>query len=188
MSQYLTEEEIAKYCTSQAGVTVADVVIASDLIDAYCQRTFSVNTAKETIKINRKSRGKLHYSPVIDITSVSEIVRSPFGLSRTDTDITYIDLDIEQDGYFTYLAPYSVFGLEFYHMRDRVIEVVYRYGYEAVPDDIKYVTAMLAQNIRQFNTYAGFKKLSTLDYTIELGNPSFFTDDMRSILDKYKVV
>ena len=33
MSQYLTDEEILTYCTSQVGVNSSDVIIASHLID-----------------------------------------------------------------------------------------------------------------------------------------------------------
>ena len=66
------------------------------------------------------------------------------------------------------------------------MEIKYSYGYENVPDEVKYVTAMLAQNIRQLSTFAGAKRLNTLDYTVEMSNPSFFTDDMRSILSKYR--
>lgn len=51
---------------------------------------------------------------------------------------------------------------------------------------VKQVCAMLAQNIRQQNSFAGIKKLNTLDYTVEMGNPSFFTQDMRLILNKYR--
>ena len=193
MSQYLTQEEIQVYCTAQPGVTVSDVVIASELIDGYCKTSFSVNTARENVKINRHARGKLRHSRVIEITSVNEVFQSPLGATSSPGNVNDIDLDLEMDGYFTYLAPLSPFmglGLGccgcFNHKLTRILEVEYTYGFSEVPEDIKVVTAMLAQNIRQFSSFAGLKKLSTLDYTIEMGNSSFFTEDMRNILNKYK--
>ncbi len=193
MSQYLTAEEIQTYCTAQPGVTVSDVVIASDLIDGYCKTSFCVNTGRDTVKINRNARGKLHHRRVIEITSVNEVFQSPLGATSSPGNISDIDLDVEMDGYFTYLAPLSPFmglGLGccgfFNHKINRILEVEYTYGFSAIPEDIKVVTAMLAQNIRQFSSFAGLKKLSTLDYTIEMGNSSFFTEDMRNVLNKYK--
>lgn len=191
MSQYITKEEIATYCNNIPGVTESDVIIASNFIDGYCNRTFGVNEAKETIKINKKCRGRLLNTPIIEIKSVKELVITPLGQNITDEEISSLDLDIEGDGYFTYLAPYNIFDVNYCgcytYGRKRVIQVEYTYGYANAPEDIKIVTAMLAQNIRQFNTFSGFKKLSTLDYTIEMGNASFFTEDMRNMLDKYKV-
>ena len=193
MSQYLTEEEISTYCTAQPGVTVADVVIASELIDGYCKMSFSVNTAKENVKINRNSRGKLRHGRVIEITSAQEVFHTPMGTTSYPAEVSDIDLDLEMDGYFTYLAPVSPFmglGVGMFcgcrNRMNRLLEIEYTYGFEEIPEDIKVVTAMLAQNIRQFSSFAGLKKLSTLDYTIEMGNSSFFTEDMRNILNKYK--
>ena len=57
MSQYLTEEEILKYCTSQVGVNISDVVIASHLIDSYLGKSFSVNEISETVNVSAKNRG-----------------------------------------------------------------------------------------------------------------------------------
>lgn len=193
MSQYLTEEEIQTYCTAQPGVTVSDVLIASELIDGYCKTSFCVNTAKESVKINRNARGKLHHGRVIEIISVNEVFKTLLGATSSPGNISDIDLDLEMDGYFTYLAPLSPFmslGLGccgcYNHKLNRILEVEYTYGFSEIPEDIKVVTAMLAQNIRQFSSFAGLKKLSTLDYTIEMGNSSFFTEDMRNILNKYK--
>lgn len=191
MSQYLSEAEISRYCTAQLGVTVNDVIIASELIDGYLKKSITKNEAVETVKVNKKSRGRLRNYPVIDILEVSEAVRTPLGISRTDIEVSEIDLDLENDGYFTYCAPYSPFDTSIGYVfgcgrQNRVIEVRYSYGYEDIPQDVKVACAMLAQNIKQFSSFAGIKKLTTLDYSVEMGNPSFFTMDIRNILDKYK--
>jgi hypothetical protein len=192
MAQYLTDDEILKYCQVQAGVNVADVIIASELIDSYVGKSFSIKDASESVKVNAKRRGKLNHSPIISITEVKEVVVTPIGVTKQDVPASLLVMDIEDDGYFTYIAHISPFACPMsYCMRgtneiNRKLEVKYQYGYETIPEDIKMVTAMLAQNIRQLQTFAGITKLTTLDYTVAMSNPSFFTDDMRLILNKYR--
>lgn len=192
MSQYLQEEEIFQYCTSQAGVTLNDIIIASQLIDGYLGKSFGVNQATETVIVNSKLRGKLNHSPVVEIKSVSELVYTLIGVTKTDVNVSNIVLDAENDGYFYYVARISPFASLNYgydccnQLNNRKLEITYSYGYNEIPIDIKLVTAMLAQNIQQLQSFVGFKKLNTLDYTVEMSNPSFFTDDMRMLLNKYK--
>lgn len=195
--QYLTVDEIPAYCTLQAGVEESDVQIASSLIDGYLGFSFTVNEANETVKVNHKHRGKLNYFPIIEVLQVKEVYRSPIGKSIKDVDINNLDVDIENNGYFTYYSQPNPFAIMFNFddnsciplpHRQHILEVNYKYGYEEIPEDIKRVCAMLAQNIRQQNSFAGFKKLNTLDYTIEMANPSFFTQDMKLVLNKYKVI
>lgn len=189
--QYLTEDEILDYCQLQAGVTKADVIIASELIDSFVGKSFEIKEVSESVKVNAKRRGKLNYAPVVEVMEVNEVVITPIGLTRQKMTVSDIYLDIEGDGYFTYLAKNSPFGcsplcLDWNTSKDKKIEVKYKYGYQEVPEDIKSVCAMLAQNIRQLQSFAGISKLSTLDYTVQMANPSFFTDDMRLILNKYR--
>lgn len=190
MSQYLTEDEILQYCNTVAGVQVSDVIIASNLIDGYLGYSFSVNEATETIQLNEKRRGKLRNRPVINIESVKEIFYSPVGMSQKEATTDNVFLDAEMDGYFSYYPQGNpfIYPLDFCSpfKPQLKLEIKYSYGYESVPEEVKYVTAMLAQNIRQLSTFAGAKRLNTLDYTVEMSNPSFFTDDMRSILSKYR--
>lgn len=192
MSQYLTEEEILKYCTSQVGVNISDVVIASHLIDSYLGKSFSVNEISETVNVNAKHRGKLKHYPIAEIVKITELVITPLGVTRQDIALDKLVLDVENDGYFTYIANKSSFAYSFMDnccsnsARDRRLEVTYTYGFNNIPEDVKLVCAMLAQNIRQMQSFAGFKKLNTLDYTVEMANPSFFTNDMRMLLNKYR--
>lgn len=192
MSQYLTEDEILQYCTQQAGVTVGDVIIASQLIDGYLGKSFNVSEVSETVNINAKHRGKLRNSNIIEILNITELVTTPLGVTKQNIDKDKIVLDVECDGYFTYIAQQSPFAYSFMdcccsnHGRPRRLEVTYKYGYDEIPDGIKTVCAMLAQNIRQMQTFAGFKRLNTLDYTVEMANPSFFTNDMKVILNQYR--
>ena len=191
MSQYLTEEEIPKYCTSQAGVELGDILIASQLIDGYIGKSFDVKEVSETVNVNAKHRGKLKFSPVIEVKSVTEIMITPLGVNRQSVDKDKIILDVEQDGYFAYIGSKSPFafnpyGICEYEPHTQRLEVTYDYGYSEVPEEIKVVCGMLAQNIRQLQSFVSFKRLNTLDYTVEMANPSFFSQDMRMILDKYR--
>lgn len=188
--QYLTTDEIPKYCTLQAGVEEADVRIASSLIDGYVGKSFVLQDKTETVKV-RKNRGKLNFSPIVNVESVYERIFTGIGLTRTEVPKDKIILDSEMDGYFYYIQTpnpiaYEIMSEFYCQERQRELEVSYKYGYKEVPEDVKQVCAMLAQNIRQQNSFAGIKKLNTLDYTVEMGNPSFFTQDMRLILNKYR--
>lgn len=191
MAQYLTDEEILKYCQMQAGVTPEDVIIASELIDGFVGKSFTIKEVSESVKVNDKRRGKLNYYPVVEVLDIKELVITPIGVTKQNIDTTKMLLDIESDGYFTYLAENSPFVCPIAYSnwsssRDKRLEVKYTYGYAEVPNDIKIVCAMLAQNIRQLQSFAGIAKLSTLDYTVQMSNPSFFTDDMRMLLLKYR--
>lgn len=188
--QYLTIDEIPKYCTLQAGVDETDVRIASSLIDGYIGKSFVLQDKTETVRI-RNGRGKLNFTPLVNIESVYERVITGIGLTRLEVSNDNIVLDSEMDGYFYYVQPFNPITYEimaecYNQEQRRELEITYKYGYETVPEDIKQVCGMLAQNIRQQNSFAGIKKLNTLDYTVEMGNPSFFTQDMRLILDKYR--
>ena len=107
MSQYLTEEEILKYCTSQAGVNTGDVTIASHLIDGYLGKTFGVNEISETVNVNQRHRGKLVHTPVVEVKAITELVITPLGVTRQEISLDKLILDIESDGYFTYIAKIS---------------------------------------------------------------------------------
>lgn len=189
--QYLTEDEIIEYCQLQAGVTVSDVIIASELINGFVGKSFDTKEVSESVKVNAKRRGKLNYNPVIEVLDIKELVVTPLGITRQNIDNEKIFLDIEGDGYFTYLAnnspfAYPTMSFDYSTSKEKRLEVKYKYGYKTIPEEIKTVCAMLAQNIRQLETFAGITKLTTLDYTVQMANPSFFTDDMRMILNKYK--
>lgn len=192
MVKYLTEEEIISYCQLQAGVTMSDVIIASELINSFVGKSFEVKEVSESVKVNAKRRGKLNYYPVVEIIEAKEFVITSIGITKQEVSPTDIYLDIESDGYFTYLGKNSPFAHSFAlcddwnTSRDKKLEIKYKYGYAKIPEDIKMVCAMLAQNIRQMQSFAGISKLSTLDYTVQMANPSFFTDDMRLILNKYR--
>lgn len=188
--QYLTIDEIPQYCTLQAGVDETDVRIASSLIDGYVGKSFILQDKIETVKV-RKGRGKLNFTPLVSIESVYERIFTGIGLTKIEVSKDKVIPDSEMDGYFHYIQTpnpltYEVFSECCFDVKQREVEITYKYGYEKVPEDVKQVCAMLAQNIRQQNSFAGIKKLNTLDYTVEMGNPSFFTQDMRLILDKYR--
>lgn len=192
MSQYLNEEEILKYCNRVPAVQVSDVIIASNLIDGYLGFSFSESDTVETVKLNEKRRGRLKHYPVLEVKSIKEVYASPVGLAKSDGDIEQFYQDAENDGYFYYYPKVNPFRMPMDFCSPFIprlsLEISYRYGYAEVPEEVKYVTAMLAQNIKQLATFAGAKRLNTLDYTVEMSNPSFFTDDMRAMLSPYRSI
>ena len=87
------QEEILKYCTSQVGVNISDVVIASHLIDSYLGKSFSVNEISETVNVSAKHRGKLKHYPIAEIVKITELVITPLGVTRQDIALDKLVLD-----------------------------------------------------------------------------------------------
>ena len=183
---YLTEEEIPIYCTSVDGVTMTDVTIASDLIDGFLGRTFKPTEFSERIKLDRRRRGKLKHTPVMEVKRVISKTGNIFGNIDTELNVLDIDLDPENDGYFTYLGRGGVFSIVYEGLPKRrmptIFEVTYIAGYDPYPSLLKTATAMLAQNIAQAQGFAGAKKLTSLDFSVEMTNDSFFTTDIKNLL------
>ena len=186
MEGYLTEEEIPIYCTSVDGVTMTDVAIASDLIDGYLGRTFKPTEFSERIRLDRRRRGKLKHSPIIDVKKAISKTGNLFGNIDEELNVLDIDLDPENDGYFTYLGRGGIFSVVYTDLPKRpmpmILEITYIAGYDPYPSLLKTATAMLAQNIVQAQGFAGAKKLTSLDFSVEMTNDSFFTSDIRNLL------
>lgn len=178
---YLTEDEIPLYCTIIDGVTVEDVSLASSLIDGYLGRSFAPKKFKDRIKISKSHRGKLSHAPVVSIESVTAISSTPFGNSKTEIEIDDIELDPENDGYFTYVGSYGLNNI-IYGAIPSMFEIVYTSGFETYPERLKAACAMLASNIRQTLSFSGASQMTSLDFQIKMTDDSFFTSDIRMLL------
>lgn len=178
---YLTEDEIPTYCNIIDGVTIEDVAIASSLIDGYLKRSFAPRDFKDRIKLSKSQRGKLSHAPVIKVNSVKLIERTPFGVTKTDTDLDSIELDPENDGYFTYIGNYGINNLIFNSTVSQV-EISYSSGFEVYPERLKQACAMLASNVRQTQSFNGAKQMTSLDFQIQMTDDSFFTSDIKMLL------
>lgn len=185
MSAYLTEEEIPIYCTQVDGVTMADVIIASDLIDGYLGRSFTPQEFTDRVKVSARRRGKLKHAPVIELKRAIHKTRTMFGDTDMEVPVEGFDLDPENDGYFTYIGGRGYFSACYHnipHRSSNVYEVTYIAGYDPYPSRLKTACAMLAQNVRQAQGFAGAKKLTSLDFSVEMTNDSFFTSDIKNLL------
>lgn len=192
---YLTDAEKHELCDSVIdGVTMTDVQIATDLIDGYLGRSYTLRGYTERVKINRNMRGKLNHAPVADITKVTAVYMTPFGRSTkvlaektegTDPDENpvddFIDVDPERDGYFTFIGELGMNYLV-YHCLPKYLLIEYQSGYKEIPSRLKTATAMLACNIRQAQSFAGAKQLTSLDFQIRMTDDSFFTSDIKMLL------
>lgn len=182
---YLADDEILEYCTIIPDITPSIVKIATELINGYLGFSLAPLQHKESINLNKNGRGKLRVTPIISIDTVKERIVSPyFGMSNEEVSPDSVILDVEGDGYFSYFA--NGINSTLYKTRPGSLEVTYTAGYTVIPEDIKIVCAMLAQHIKQRSSFGNEKAISTLDYRMELSDPSFLTPDMRMILDRYK--
>lgn len=194
---YLTDEERHALCDSVIdGVSMVDVQIATDLINGYLGRSYTLHKYKERVKINRDNRGRLSHAPIANVTKVTAVYMTPFGKSENvlaewteenedayDGNPTeeYIDLDPERDGYFTFIGDLGLNAM-IYQSRPKYLLIEYESGYKEIPSRLKSATAMLACNIRQAQSFAGARQLTSLDFQIRMTDDSFFTSDIKRML------
>ena len=182
---YITEDEKVQLCdTVIDNVSMMDVRIATALIDGYLGRTYLPKKYRERVKLNRAMRGKLKQAPVICVESVVAVFATPFGQSKQKLEgdmEEYIELDPERDGYFTFVGNLGLTSM-IYHTVPKYIEVEYSSGFENIPDRLKTATAMLACNVRQAQSFAGAKQLTSLDFQVMMTDDSFFTSDIKMLL------
>ena len=179
-NSYLKESEIESLCTAIEGVTIVDCIMASDLIDGYLGKSYAPIVHTEKVALRRR-RGKLRFSPVLKVVSVESITSTVFGQSRQPLKVEDIELDPELDGYFTFIGSYGMVGMVFESTPD-MLWISYTSGFENYPSRLKTATAMLSSNIRQAQSFAGAKQLTSLDFQVLMTDDSFFTSDIKMLL------
>lgn len=178
---YLTESELPRYCNVIEGVTMGDVAIATDLINGYLGRSFAPKQFTDRVKLSRNNRGKLSHAPVINIVSAKAITITPFGKSSNPVEADDIDLDPENDGYFTFIGSFGINNIV-YQTKPSRLDITYVSGFEEYPTRLKSATGMLASNIRQAMSFNGAKQLTSLDFQVLMTDDSFFTSDIKMLL------
>lgn len=174
-------------CTAIDGVTMEDTEIATALIDGYLGRSFLPKKYKDRVKLTRSQRGKLSHAPVLEIEKITATMVTPFGRNRQKLAETaekakeYIELDPENDGYFTFVGEAGLTSLV-YSIVPEQLEISYTSGFQEIPARLKTACAMLACNIRQAQSFAGAKQLTSLDFQISMTDDSFFTSDIKMLL------
>jgi hypothetical protein len=165
---YLTSDEIVTY-TSIPGITMADVTIASGLIDAYKGRSFISKSYTETVKLKKKNRqykGKLEHYPRISIDSIVAEVCSPFGGTVEQTyDSTCLSFDDDEFEYFTFVPQVSAQNI-FPQIPPEYIKVTYKAGYEVIPEPLKIACGLICDNVKQNGGYRSFKSRQDFDMQV----------------------
>lgn len=182
---YLLPEEIPKYCGIIEGVIPADVRTASTLIDGYLGHSFEPKSFTERVNLFRHQRGRLDHHPVISIDKVVLLGECVFGRLKEEVGRDAIELDPENDGYFTFVGR-GGFSSLIYRLSARILEISYTSGYDVYPEKLKTACAMLACNVRQTMSYNGAKQLSSLDFQVLMTDDSFFTSDIKRLLQEFK--
>lgn len=182
---YLLPEEIPKYCNIIEGVIPADVRTASTLIDGYLGHSFEPQDHTERVKLFHHHRGRLDHRPVITIKKVVVIGECVFGRLQEEVPRDSIVLDPENDGYFSYFGARGL-GATIYKLHSHLLEVTYTSGFDVYPEKLKTACAMLSCNVRQAMSYNGAKQLSSLDFQVLMTDDSFFTSDIKRLLQEFK--
>ena len=178
---YLTEEEIPQYCNVIDGVQFSDVLIATDLINGYLGRSYAPKNFKDRVRLTKDGRGKLLHAPIIEIGDVVAVVKTPFGRSKMNLSKENLELDPENDGYFTFDGDFGYTSL-IYPVIPQLLEVSYVSGFKEYPSRLKTACAMLASNVRQTQSFNGAKQLTSLDFQVLMSDDSFFTSDIKMLL------
>ncbi len=178
---YLQPEEIPKYCGIIEGVTTGDVRTASILIDGYLGRSYAPKQFTDRIKLFRHHRGHLSHYPVISIDKVVAHMNCIFGCAKDTISCDEIELDPENDGYFTFVGS-GGFNTIIYRRHPHILEITYTSGFDSYPERLKTACGMLACNIRQAMSFSGAKQLSSLDFEVMMTDDSFFTSDIKMLL------
>lgn len=181
---YLKPEEILKYCGIIEGVIPADVRTASTLIDGYLGRSFEPEQFSERVRMLRHYRGRLSHHPVLAINKVVALGHCVFGNTREKLPPTSIELDPENDGYFTFVGSGGLNAF-IYGIHPYLLEVSYTSGFDVYPESLKTATGMLACNIRQAMSFNGAKQLTSLDFQVLMTDDSFFTSDIKRLLKEF---
>ena len=182
---YILPEDIPKYCAIIDGVTPSDIRTASALIDGYLGRSFEPKEQTERVKMLRHHRGKLSKSPVLCIKKVVACGQCVFGTAKEELSSDTIELDPENDGYFTFVG-HGGLNAVIYGIHPYLLEVTYVSGFDEFPEMLKTACGMLACNIRQAMSYSGAKQLSSLDFEVLMTDDSFFTSDIKRLLKEFK--
>lgn len=180
MSCYLTEAEIVPFQNIMDDLSMADVELASSLIDGYLGRSFELSQFTDRIKL-KGNRGRLSHAPVSEVEKVVSVGRSMFGKVKQELPVDSIELDPEMDGYFTLDDDGGLAGMVF-GTRPDVLMVTYTSGFKEYPKRLKDACGMLACNIRQAKSFAGAKQLTSMDFQVLMTDDSFFTSDIKILL------
>jgi len=190
---YLAESEITIYCTNIPGITMDIIETASSLIDAYKGRSFLSKEYTEQSKLTKKRgqygdvyRGKLKHLPRTDVTSVLSYTLGIFGDEQNTTydALTSLRFDEDDSLYFQFFPQKSLtnpFGVAV----PTQITVVYSAGYTTatIPDILKRVTGLLAENIKKNGGLLRWTDRSDFDMKMSLADDALFPRELKAMVN-----
>lgn len=182
---YLDDAERLEKCPN---ASMDDVEFASMVINAYIGKEIGKFEETQKINLSRKSKGKLDNIPVISIVEVKAVFRNMFGKSEEMLDPETIEYDREY-GYFEFYPNSCSMNNVVFGVQPTTLVIKYQHGYETIPDDIKKVCALIADNTARANAmglFPGVKQISDLNFSLVLFNENIVTPDVRLLLSKYK--
>lgn len=186
---YLDATEIDEYC-QMIPVDESHVQFASTMIDAYVgtnngQSKFTSNEITEIVKPNRKGVLILKNDPVIDILSIQAIHTRDINEDGVEIEPYLYDFDGSKYVYLLSNTSAMTYSQIFSH-NARFYKVRYNYGFAEIPREVKTACAMLAMNISQVSTFTALNSMTTLDARFSLTDPNLFTNEIKSLLSRYR--
>lgn len=189
MSMYLEQNEIDEY-GSIIPFDETHVRFASTMIDAYVgtnngKSKFSSNVTTEVVHPNRKGVLILKNDPVIDIESIQGIHTRD--VNEVGVEIEPYLYDFDGSKYVYLLNGNDRMSYSKIFLRGaRYYKVTYKYGFDEIPEEVKTACAMLAMNISQVSTFTALDSMTTLDARFSLADPNLFTNEIKSLLSRYR--
>nr|DAD61109.1 MAG TPA: hypothetical protein [Caudoviricetes sp.]DAE86415.1 MAG TPA: hypothetical protein [Caudoviricetes sp.] len=189
MSMYLEPFEMEEY-----GAIIpfdeTHVKFASTMIDAYIgtnngKSKFTSNTTTEVIKPTRKGLLILKNDPVIDIVSIQGVTTRDVHEDGVEIEPYLYDFDGSKYVYLSNNSANMTYSKIFLR-NARYYKVTYKYGFDEIPEEVKTACAMLAMNISQVSTFTALDSMTTLDARFSLADPNLFTNEIKSLLSRYR--
>ena len=188
---YITMDEVTTYCKIPT-VTAQDLQLATDVIDAYKDRSFEPTNFTDMSKLRKRSgmgwgqclSGRVLHNPIIAVTDITTQVPSPFGgLQTVHYPIESIQFDDDNSLYYTFYPMISSTPQPFTPPIPKVIRVSYSSGYEVIPEQVKYCCGVLADSINKNGGFNNYKARTDFDMSITFSSEGILTNDIKSLID-----
>lgn len=178
---YLTDDEIATYC-STSGLTTKDVRDASATIDSYAGRSYGLVTYTEQVSLSGRKgfpKGKLRHFPRVTIEEVTARVLKPTGVTIVSFDPSSLYFDDPEFEYFSFVPQESAMSPAFmmtapYQLwhTPKVTNIIVKYtsGYEEIPEALKIATGMVADAIATNGGITTWKSKTNFDISVVLSD------------------
>ena len=183
---FITKDEIVNYTTTP----IDDVILTQSnaMLTSLVGEIGKKSTTNERMEFGKYRHPKLKnvrsHIPLISVDKVQTVTRTPFGIEKETVDTS--DVYVDEMGYVDYLQPSSL-ALMIFGTPPSELLIDYTWGWETVPEDLKFAAAALAQNLSKRGT-SGLTSLTDFDVKLAFVNDSIVTSDIRVIIARYKGV